>query len=611
VSNDPRVERTSGTMLDAVKGLGQGLGTVAATAGLLSVLCIVVGLVIVGLVSELKTLGYVILGIGIVLLATALVVSRRNVAGTIAARQGRYSTNVIVMTVAFVGLIGVLNFVAFDNPFRWDVTSTKQFTLAPRTLEVLRDLPQPVEAIAFFDKDSQEQAAPLKLADDMLHEFEVRSDKFSYRIVDPDVEPNTARQYGVTGPGQVAFINQDSNETSLAIAAQVVDFDPQTGTRFFEANQRLEQAFVTPLLVVTSDEEKDVAFLVGHGERGIGLEAGEGGYSQAAAALLEEGYKVSELDLQRQKLVKRGSQPEEQEGQTPTEVSPALIVVANPRRDLIGEEVTALKEYLMSGGRMLLLLEQNTPESFRQFIGSWGVSLSDGTVVDTSEFVRPDVRTPLISQHNPSLDLAHGLDRTYYPGAAPLVSVSGTLPTVTIGGERYSTRVVTLEEDQFGRYVIAVGAEGQEAPIINVQGIGRTSANSWLIKDPLRTEPDPNVDTKGPFSLGVIVDGIVPLGEEISTEASADVQKASLIVFGDADFASNRDFSGVSNQDIFVNSVNQLTGDVSLINIRPKLLSQREFLATPDEFDVVRFTSWFLLPTLMAIGGVIAYWRRR
>ncbi|MBM3925686.1 MAG: hypothetical protein FJ320_06805, partial [SAR202 cluster bacterium] len=107
-------------MLDAVKGLGQGLGTVAATAGLLSVLCIVVGLVIVGLVSELKTLGYVILGIGIVLLATALVVSRRNVAGTIAARQGRYSTNVIVMTVAFVGLIGVLNFVAFDNPFRWD-----------------------------------------------------------------------------------------------------------------------------------------------------------------------------------------------------------------------------------------------------------------------------------------------------------------------------------------------------------------------------------------------------------------------------------------------------------------------------------------------------------
>jgi hypothetical protein len=598
-------------MLDAVRGLGQGLGTVAAAAGLLSLLCIVIGLVVVGLVTELKTLGYVILGIGMVLLVTSLVVSRRNVAGTMAARQGKYSTNTIVMTVAFVGLIGVLNFVAFDNTFRWDVTSTKQFTLAPRTLEVLEGLPEPVEAVAFYDRDSQEQAEPLKLSDDMLHEFDVRSDKFTYRIVDPDVEPNTARQYGVTGPGQVAFVNTETDEASVAIAAQVISVDQQTGVRSFQANPRLEQAFVTPLLVVTRSEEKDVAFLVGHGERSITFEAEEGGYSQAAAALLEEGYRVTELDLQRQRLVPRGSITEESEGEESNDVSPTLIVVAHPRRDLIGDEIGALNDYLMSGGRILLLLEQDAPETFRQFIGSWGVSLGNGTVLDTAEFVRPDVRTPLVSRHNPQAAASQGLDRTYYPGVSSLIPVSGTLPTVTIGGQRYSPRVFPIEEEPFGSYFLVVGPEGQENPLMSIQGLIRTSDDSWLVNDPARTEPDANTDTKGPFSLGVVVDGFVPLGEEVSSEASADVQRASLIIFGDADFASNRDFTGVSNQDMFVNSVNQLTGDVSLINIRPKPIARREILATPNEFDVIRFTSWFLLPTLMAVGGVIAYWRRR
>jgi ABC-type uncharacterized transport system involved in gliding motility auxiliary subunit len=431
-------------------------------------------------------------------------------------------------------------------------------------------------------------------------------------VIDPDVEPNTARQYGVSGPGQVAFVNRETNETSLAIASQVVDVDPQTGARTFQANPRLEQALVTPLLVVTRTEEKDVAFLVGHGERGISPVAGEEGYSQAAVTLQEEGYEVFELDMQSQRLVPRRSVSAESEGEgaEAAEVSPTLIVVAHPRRDLIGEEAQALNEYLMSGGRVLMLLEQDAPETFRQFIGSWGVSLAEGTVVDTAEFVRPDVRTPLISRHNPEPAATQGLDRTYYPGAVPLLPVPGTLPTVTIGGERYSPRVFTLEGDQFGGYFLVVGPEGQESPLMSIQGLVRTSDESWLINDPTRTEPN-DTDTKGPFTLGVVVDGFVPLGEEVSAEASGDIQRASLIVFGDADFGSNRDFTGVSNQDMFVNSVNQLTGDVSLINIRPKLISQREFLATPNEFDVVRFTSWFLLPTLMAIGGVIAYWRRR
>ena len=77
------------------------------------------------------------------------------------------------------------------------------------------------------------------------------------------------------------------------------------------------------------------------------------------------------------------------------------------------------------------------------------------------------------------------------------------------------------------------------------------------------------------------------------------------------DFITNKHFDNASNGDLFLNSINYLTGDVSLINIRPKQVTRREILATPNEFDVIRYTSWFVLPSLMALAGIGIWWVRR
>ena len=41
----------------------------------------------------------------------------------------------------------------------------------------------------------------------MLHALSIRSDRFSYDVVNLDVEPGEARRYGVNRHGQVAFVN--------------------------------------------------------------------------------------------------------------------------------------------------------------------------------------------------------------------------------------------------------------------------------------------------------------------------------------------------------------------------------------------------------------------
>ena len=226
MSRRPQDQEVSGTLLDAVRDIGRGLGTLSSASGLLGILSVAVGLVLLVTISDVKPFGYVLLGLGVVLLAMALITSRRTVAESVTGRRGRYGANTVLMSTAFIAIVAILNFVAFDNPARMDVTSTKQFSLAPRTLEILKDLNQDVEAIAFFDKNDLEQEASLEVVDNLLHEFEVRSDRFSYEIVNLDVEPTKARDYNVNQHGQVAFVGKESGVFEVAFGSFLIPGDP-------------------------------------------------------------------------------------------------------------------------------------------------------------------------------------------------------------------------------------------------------------------------------------------------------------------------------------------------------------------------------------------------
>ena len=82
-------------------------------------------------------------------------------------------------------------------------------------------------------------------------------------------------------------------------------------------------------------------------------------------------------------------------------------------------------------------------------------------------------------------------------------------------------------------------------------------------------------------------------------------------MLGDSDFASNRFYSAYSNSDLFLNSVNWLAKDYSLISIRPKPYAFRELVVLPYEFDIIRYSSWFILPLVVALLGLLTWWRRR
>ena len=595
-------QQLSGTIMDLIRDLGKGLGALSSASGLLGITSVVVALVLIITVREIRVFGYIILALGILLLALSFLALRRRIASGVTGRRGRYGANTAIMSITFLAIIAILNFVAFDAPARIDVTSTKQFTLSPRTLDVLDALNQPVNAIAFFDQEDPDQLTSMGVVDDMLHEFQIRSEEFSYEIMDPDVERSKANQYGVTAYGQVAFVAQNTKEFRVASGAFLRESDIVAGTALFEPNPRLEEAFVTPLLMVTNQANKEIAFLVGHGERSF-AEFTESGYSQAAQALSLENYIIRPLDLQEQTITpissKENEEADDDNEEDTNSVSPAVIIVVDPQKELLEDEIQKLKEFLMSGGRMIFLVEKDIPESFRGFLSEWGVELSKGEVSDEDDFVRPDVKIPLISKLNPNIEITNILEKTYFPGMIALGPPEGEMPLLKTPTGKAVMQTVEAP-DPWGTYMVMFENGETMQPFIVVTGLARTSENSWADEE------------QGPFSAAVLVRAIYgrPIGGTIPSSFE-DINAAEIVVFGDSDFAANKDFNRFSNGDLLLNTVNYLAEDATLINIRPKPLARREILATPNEFDVIRYTSWFLLPAIMGMIGIFSWWVRR
>jgi len=268
-----------------------------------------------------------------------------------AGRQARYGSNTLIMSLAFAGILIVVNVLAYQNPQSLDLTEDKQHTLAPESIRALDALPEKVTAIAFYSSQMSSDSART-----LLDNYKENSKgKFDYRFVDPNQDPLLARQYGITGDGKIVLIMGQASEI---------------------ASYASESEIVQALLRLMSPEQRTVYFLTGHGEGDI-HGSGDAAFSNARQTLEKKNYSVKTLPLATENKI-----PEDARA----------IVIAGPLHPLLDQEVTLLKEYLNKGGA-LIVLENPTPftnyGTSQDPLGAylkdeWGIGLDDDVVVDTT-----------------------------------------------------------------------------------------------------------------------------------------------------------------------------------------------------------------------------------
>src|SRR3954449_3005768 len=114
-------------------------------------LAIIGGLLILGGLSYyvifqgFDTYARVITAAGILLVGIAVAIDPEALWGKLTTRNMLYGGNTLLIAVLLIGILGFVNYFANQRPQRWDLTANKSLSLSDETVQILQQLPQPVQ----------------------------------------------------------------------------------------------------------------------------------------------------------------------------------------------------------------------------------------------------------------------------------------------------------------------------------------------------------------------------------------------------------------------------------------------------------------------------------
>jgi len=332
---------------------------------------------------------------GVILTAVSFIPGLRTGERPLNRRSVQYGLNTVVVVLLVLGIVGFVEAFSYRHVARLDLTENRRFSLSPQTIQVLKQLPTKVSAVAFYRSEQPGK----RLIEDLFKQYSrVAGDKFVWKLVDPDQEPALARGFGIENYGTTVLEAKGRSE-------KVLDADQ-------------EEKLTNGLLKVTREGKRVVYVIQGHGEADLN-NTERAGFAEAKTALEKANYETKELPLARQ-------------GKVPDDAS--VVIIAGPRGDFFGPEIDALDAYLGRGGKLLAMVnppfpEKSQPENLRKLLGKYGLTLDDDVVIELNPIgqvfgIGPQI--PIVQRYEP-----HPItrDMTGFTTLFPLTRSIGTAKT--------------------------------------------------------------------------------------------------------------------------------------------------------------------------------------
>ena len=283
--------------------------------------------------------------------------------------------------LAFV-IIGAINYIAYRNEQKMDLTRAKVNTLSDQTIKVLKNLKDKVHFIAFLEPATE--GASFEYAMDKYKHY---TKYISYEVIDPNKDPMMARNKNVTTYGTI-IASLDDNEAR---------FESLT-----------EEDLTNAIIKLTRTGKKKIYFLSGHGERDIDSIEPED-YSSIKKIMTGQNYQAEKLNLLTLKAVPQDA---------------SVVVIAGPKKVFFEKENTALENYVKNGGSLFILSDPSSPkntitpnQNVNKFLASYGVKLRDDIIIDPqSKLFGVTEAMPVIQSYDPMNPITAGFrEVTIYP----------------------------------------------------------------------------------------------------------------------------------------------------------------------------------------------------
>lgn len=544
--------------------------------------------------SELSTLGFAFLVLGMAGVSVWLLLAPDELRDWLTGRQVYYGTGTVILIVVVIAMAVVGYSVALSQNVVVDLTETQNYSISQPSINVLNDLEGRLDlleadaAAAGVETDfhfrlvgfyTRQQLRDQKSAEFLLRQYVEASsdDRVRLEFYDPDVDPLIARSYGYS----LTFDN--TQLTSGPVYLALYDGDQRLALE--NVGVPTERTVQNAMLRISLIGEFKVYFIEGQLEYDINVDS-DIGLSGAAFLLTQRGIIVETLRL------------------ADVEAIPAdatAIVIPGAQAPYSQTQIDKIDAYIERGGRMLVLADPpyvdtrpDVADTFtNQFLledsnfnnylwDTFGVRFRDNAVVDPasssrSEFVLTGLRVntgspPVRDFQNTVLVMAFARSLDIIEAPQPDTPPADYVQSVMILG--------------------ATSAYGERS--IQEVDLGNLS------------EYDPAVDDGGDQVVGVAV--------YRRNEVEQDAQPR-VILIGDTDWMTNafilpEDGSeGVlGNILLWAGIVEWLTGFSEFAEIdvasRPDLLP---LYATSDELAQIQVLTLLVLPGVVLLCGVVVW----
>ncbi len=310
----------------------------------------------------------------------------------VAAQTGLY---LVVVTAIVI----VANMISAGAYARIDETKNERYTLSKGSERLIKGLKTPVEVDAYVKKDTGIAQLDAFVSDltDLLKEYEDSTDgKFKFKVIDPktDEEREKAQEAGLQEQPFAAPTGGDRATITQGYLGLVFKYGLEKGVIPLNPNQTEGLEFwITNKIRELKNKNDDITLKVGviGGKDELKLSdknlVARGGQGQAPTleAILQQAfpfYKIEELDL------KGGEEA----------IDPEFVgvIITQPRKDYTEEELKAIDNFLMLGGKSLAVfasavtMKPNDPSMSAELslhgldplLSGYGISMKQNAVLD-------------------------------------------------------------------------------------------------------------------------------------------------------------------------------------------------------------------------------------
>jgi ABC-type uncharacterized transport system involved in gliding motility auxiliary subunit len=266
----------------------------------------------------------------------------------IKARQTKYAAYAATYILIVIAAVVVANILADRYNKSYDSTANKRYSLSDQTAKIVKGLKQDA-VITYFNRSTR-----FRDGKDILDQYANLSPKLQVKYVDPDKDPELAREYGIRSLGTAVV---------------------QIGPKREEAKSMTEEGITGAFIRNLKSNARTVCFIAGSGEHQLD-DSNREGMSKFKEVLAKDSYDTKSVDL----LSK---------AEVPSDCT--TLVIAGPTKTYEQPEVDAIKKYVESGGRALFMLDPPLKlghediadnDALADLLQSWGVTLNKDLILD-------------------------------------------------------------------------------------------------------------------------------------------------------------------------------------------------------------------------------------